>query len=113
MLKKTGIVVAPVATGLIAFTPFAFAGEKSDWDGHKVEHIDYKSDNSVDREQYNECSFSQNEGALSLLGELGGLFAEPAPAGPESVTNTQTQTQTGNCTNVGDTVGVGTPPVLG
>ena len=113
MLKKTGIVVATEA-GLLALTPLAFAGEShGDWHkdhgSHKVEKksdfdYDYDVDNSIDREQYNECAFGQSQDvAQSVLGALP-LVAPvppvPAPAGPVA----QTQDQTGNCTNVGDTL---------
>ena len=111
MLKKTGIVVATAAAGMIALTPLAFAGEShGDWHkdrGHKVEKTDYdfeyNLDNSVSRNQSNECSFGQSQGiSSSLLGVVplldAGPVAVPAPGGPI----TQTQTQDANCTNVGD-----------
>ena len=101
MLKKTGIIVATAATGLLALTPFAFAD--SGWN-HDTS-IKYKSDSSVDRDQHNKCAFGQSQGVdslfdqLPLIGELPPVPpAPPAPAG--SVV--QTQTQAGNCTNVGD-----------
>ena len=79
MLKKAGIVIAALAATSVAAAPLAFAS---------VDY-DYNSDNSVDRAQYNRCSFEQNSygnrdavlGVVPLVGE---------------------QTQTLNCTNVGD-----------
>jgi hypothetical protein len=109
VLKKTGIVVAAVATGLIALTPFAFADEHhGDWHkDHGVEKVEYKVDNSIDRQQYNKCFFGQEQGISSTLGLLPLVGAVPALPGPD----TQTQTQTGNCTNVGDTTGAALPVV--
>lgn len=113
MLKKTGIVVAAVATGLIGLSPLAFA---DDWGHHhgpdKVEiseDNDTKTfeDNSINREQYNECGFIQNEDS-SVTGLLGPL-PTPVPV-PLPVPGLGAQAQTGNCTNVGDTTGAALPP---
>src|SRR5689334_22349188 len=62
VLKKTGIVVAAVATGLIGLSPLAFA---DDWHHHGPDKVEISEDNdtktfednSINREQYNECGF--------------------------------------------------------
>ena len=104
MLKKTGIVVAAVATGLIGLSPLAFA---DDWGHHrgadKVEISEDNDtmnfeDNSIDREQYNRCVFIQNQESSTT----GGLL-DPLPL---PVPGLGAQTQDLNCTNVGDATGV-------
>jgi hypothetical protein len=104
VLKKAGLVVATVTVGMIAVSPLAFAGDKGDksHDAHRSNHNDHsysvsedndydaRVDNSVEREQHNDCDFIQNqEGAFEtpLLGAL------PLLGG---------QTQALNCTNFGD-----------
>ena len=108
MLKKTGIVVAAVATGLIGLSPLAFA---DDWHrgADKVEISEdndyyYESDSSIDREQYNRCALIQNqESSVDITpGLADGVLP---PVGDLPVLGGQSQT--GNCTNVGDTIGVG------
>lgn len=105
MLKKTGIVVAAVATGLIGLSPLAFA---DDWGHHrgadKVEISEDNDtmnfeDNSTDREQYNRCVFIQNQESSTT----GGLL------GPLEIPVLGDQSQIANCTNLGDTTGVELP----
>jgi hypothetical protein len=100
VLKKTGIIVAVVAAATVAAAPLAFAGESNKshhaWssDHHSSSaDYDYKVDNSVDRDQHNECAFAQQSrsdreslsesvlGVVPLVGD---------------------QSQMLNCTNVGD-----------
>ena len=119
MLKKTGIVVAAVATGLIGLSPLAFA---DDWGHHyrgadKVEISEDNDtrmfeDNSVERNQSNRCLFIQDqdssiaqEGLLDLPVEVP-VVDEDAVGGADL----GDQTQDGNCTNAGDTEGL-LPPV--
>lgn len=109
MLKKTGIVVATAATGLLAFTSFAFASAPHD---NKVEN---KTDNSISREQSNECKFKQGQTETNgveapLLGALPGVPAAPA-VGDVDPEQEQTQEQNGNCINTGDGVLPPLPPV--
>ena len=109
MLKKAGLVVATVTMGMIAVAPLAFAGDKGDksHEAHRSdndrsysvsEDNDYDAyvDNSVERNQENECEFYQNQEG-SVEGPLNSpvLGALPLLGGG--------QTQTLNCTNVGDT----------
>ena len=112
MLKKTGIVVAAVATGLIGLSPLAFA---DDWGHHGPDKVEISEDNdtktfednSLNREQYNECGFIQNEESSTVVSP--GLLEGAVPPPLSSVLGPQTQT--GNCTNVGDTTGAAIPPV--
>jgi hypothetical protein len=112
VLKKTGIVVAAVATGLIGLSPLAFA---DDWGHHRgVDKVEISEDNdtrtfednSINREQYNRCVFIQNQESSTT----GGLL-EPLPV-PVPVPGLGAQAQDANCTNVGDTTGAELPPVL-
>lgn len=123
MLKKTGIVVATVATGLIGLSPLAFA---DDWDNFRgadkveiSEDNDTKTyeDNSIERNQSNHCLFIQDQDASI---EQEGLLELPVDApivDEEPVDGADLgddQTQEGNCTNAGDTSGLlpPVPPVL-
>ena len=106
MLKKTGIVVAAVATGLIGLSPLAFA---DDWGHGGPDTVEVNkdfdvSDSSIDREQYNECAFIQNEESSTVVspGLLDGVL-------PPLSSVLGDQSQTGNCTNVGDTTGAALP----
>jgi hypothetical protein len=120
VLKKTGIVVAAVATGLIGLSPLAFA---EDWGHHRgadkveiSEDNDTRTfeDNSINREQYNRCVFIQDQDASATGGLLDPLPV-PAPVpGPVDLPTLGAQTQDANCTNVGDTTGAALPlgPVI-
>jgi hypothetical protein len=112
VLKKTGIIVAAVATGLISLSSVALA---DDWDHlrgpEKVsisEDNDTKTvtDNSVEREQFNRCAFIQDQDSSTAIdgGALDGAVP-PLPALP----GLGDQAQDANCTNVGDTAGAALP----
>ena len=115
MLKKTGIIVATIATGLIGLSPLAFA---DDWGfpHHGADKVQIsedndtntKTDNSIDRKQYNHCAFIQDQDASSVVD--GGGLTDAVPAVDDlPVVGDQDQDQEANCTNVGDTVGAATP----
>ena len=87
MLKKIGMVAAVATAGMLALSPLAFAGDK---DGHGDRQPDRSSetsvsvqDNSVERNQVNQCDLGQ-ESAPALLGLL------------------PSQIQVLNCVNIGD-----------
>ncbi len=94
MLKKAGIVVAAAATGLLALSPLAFAGEHHEAPA-PVNHTNVESGNVT-----NDCDFSQEgpqvdqtlTGGNSLLGAADLVTGAVAPI--------TAQTQAGNCTNV-------------
>jgi hypothetical protein len=103
VLKKVGIVAAAATAAMIALSPLAFATD-SDGDNHHGHHGHHSShdsdrgdeggettniyleDESVERNQSNDCDFDQEFTNAGLLG----------------VAAIVTQTQTDNCVNVGD-----------
>lgn len=60
MLKKAGMVVAVAATGLLAVSPLAFAGDHEDHDGHRGDKTSVEDVNSIDG--------SNDGGLLNLAG---------------------------------------------
>jgi hypothetical protein len=94
VLKKAGIVVAAAATGLLALSPLAFAGEHHEAPA-PVNHTNVESGNVT-----NDCDFGQQgpqvdqtlTGGSSLLGAADLVTGAVAPV--------TAQTQAGNCTNV-------------
>ena len=95
MLKKVGIIVAAAAVGVLAVTSFAFAND----DEASVTEIT----NTIVEEGNlaNDCPIGQEGGTFdqNLLGGDSLLGAAGAVTG--AITPLTTQTQTGNCTNVG------------
>jgi hypothetical protein len=95
VLKKAGILVAVAAAGVIAITPFAFAGN-----GHHESSSDVNYTNVEDGNVTNDCEFGQEgpavaqdlTGGSSLLGAADLVTGAIAPI--------TTQTQLGNCTNL-------------
>jgi len=95
VLKKIGIVAATVTAGMLALSPLAFADD-GDWsavvkdnDKVKISHEYFSlEDDSVEREQENECSFEQDATGAGLP-VVGGILPP-------------TQAQTDNCVNNGD-----------
>ena len=82
MLKKAGIIVATVATGVLAVSSFAFADES---------HGNLKND----------CAFGNQGGSPAALADqgdslLGGLIGAVTSA----ATDASTQANTANCNNV-------------
>jgi hypothetical protein len=94
VLKKAGIVVAAVAAGAIALTPFAFAhdgGESSD-----VNYSNMESGNLS-----NDCEFGQQGAAVDSTATGGSSLASVAGAVTDIIAPVTTQTQALNCTNIG------------
>ena len=93
-MKKTGIIVAAVATGLIGLSPLAFAADDVRDNGRATvsEDSDTRTttDNSVEQGQYNRCSFEQEQRSDSRF---------PVPTGGPASGD---QMQMLNCTNMGD-----------
>ena len=98
MLKKAGILIGVAAAGVIAITPFAFAG-----DHHGSSHESSRDMNYSNVESGNvgnDCEFGQAGsqvdqnlvGGNSLLAAAGAVTGAVAPV--------DTQTQAANCTNV-------------
>jgi hypothetical protein len=85
VLKKTGIVVAAAATGLLALSPLAFA-----------DTTNTQSDNTT-----NDCALGQDAGATrqSLTGGDSGLLGA-AGLVTGVVAPVTAQTQAANCTNI-------------
>jgi len=97
VLKKAGILVGVAAAGVIAITPFAFAGD------HGSSHESSGETNYSNVEENNvgnDCEFGQEGAAVaqdltggdSLLGVAGAVTGGVAPV--------TTQTQALGCTNV-------------
>jgi hypothetical protein len=95
VLKKAGILVAVAAAGVVAITPFAFAGN-----GHHESSSDVNYSNVEENNVGNDCEFGQEGAAVaqdlaggdSLLGVAGAVTGAVAPV--------TTQTQALDCTNV-------------
>ena len=96
MLKKTGIVVASVAAGLIGLSPLAFASEyHHGWDkGHETHGV-HESGFSADTTQSNECLLIQDQDSTETI--TPGLLGAVVPEVGDLLGGDQTQT--GNCTN--------------
>ena len=113
MLKKTGIIVATIATGLIGISSVAFADDWDDFRGPEKVSIsedndtDTRTDDSVERNQSNRCLFIQDQdSATSITAGEGPLGALPALPGLGD------QDQEGNCTNTGDNLVPPLAPVV-
>jgi hypothetical protein len=98
VLKKAGIVAATATAGILALSPLAFAADPDDRGDGRDDTVVSVEDNSVERNQVNECSFEQNSATTGLLGPILSL---------------PTQRQQGNCVNVGDGSSVRPPPPPG
>ena len=99
MLKKVGIVAAAATAAMIALSPLAFADhhDGDDRDGETTNI--WVEENGEERNQSNECEFSQ-EFTNSGLIDVGALV---------------TQDQSGSCTNLGDDAEISEPapaPIL-
>ncbi|WP_214403247.1 hypothetical protein [Pseudonocardia lacus] len=94
MLKKAGILVGVVAAGVIAITPFAFAGDHHE-SSSEVNYSNVESGNVG-----NDCEFGQAGSQVdqNLVG--GSSLVAAAGAVTGAVTPADTQTQLLNCTNV-------------
>ncbi|WP_433556257.1 hypothetical protein ACQPWY_28715 [Pseudonocardia xinjiangensis] len=92
MLKKAGIVAVAATAGIFALTPLAFALDRDDRGDGDDNTSFVIEDNSVERNQVNRCDFEQNSAATGLLGPI------------------LSQSQQGNCVNVGDGSSLGPPP---
>ncbi len=94
MLKKAGILVAAAAAGLVALTPFAFAGDHHDAPA-PANHTNISEGNVG-----NDCKFDQagSRVAQDLMG--GSSLVDVAGAVTGIVTPADAQTQLGNCTNL-------------
>jgi hypothetical protein len=94
VLKKAGILVAAAAAGLVALTPFAFAGDHHDAPA-PVNHTNISEGNVG-----NDCDFGQagSRVAQNLTG--GNSLVDVAGAVTGIVTPADAQTQLGNCTNL-------------
>ena len=65
MLKKAGIVVAAAAAALLAVSPLAFAGDKSDGDHGQGDRTSNKQINKVDNDRERSSSGIVNVDALN------------------------------------------------
>ena len=81
MLKKAGIIVAAVATGVLAVSSLAFA------------------DTSTGNVK-NDCAFGNAGGSPSALAEQGSSLLGGLGAVTSIVTDATSQANTGNCTNL-------------
>jgi hypothetical protein len=95
VLKKAGILAAVAVAGVIAITPFAFAG-----DHHESSSSDSNYSNVEENNVGNDCEFGQEGPAVAQ--DLTGGNSLAALAGPVSgvVAPITAQTQTLDCTNV-------------
>lgn len=107
MLKKTGIIAAAAAAGVLGLSSLAFATTGGDDHGHGSSNVEYSS---VERDNLsNDCEFAQDGGTVdqnltggsSLLDVGGAVTGAAAPV--------QTATQALNCTNLNltDVVDIG------
>jgi hypothetical protein len=103
VLKKVGIVAAAATAAMIALSPLAFA-DHDDHDGDRDRDREttnvWIEENGEERNQSNECEFSQEVSNASGLVPVELLV---------------TQTQSDNCTNLGDDAEISEPapaPVL-
>jgi hypothetical protein len=95
VLKKAGILIGVAAAGVIAITPFAFAG-----DHHESSSSDTNYSNVESGNVGNDCEFGQAGsqvdqnlvGGDSLLAAAGAVTGAVIPA--------DVQSQAANCTNV-------------
>jgi hypothetical protein len=95
VLKKAGILAAVAVAGVIAITPFAFAGN-----GHHESSSDVNYSNVEENNVGNDCEFGQEgpavaqdlTGGSSLVGAAGLVTGAVAPI--------TAQTQALNCTNL-------------
>jgi len=96
VLKKVGMVAAVATAGMLALSPLAFAGDKNDQADRERDRSSETSvavqDNSVERNQVNQCDLSQ-ESTPALLGLL------------------PSQIQLLNCVNIGDGSSI-VPPLV-
>ncbi|WP_214403250.1 hypothetical protein [Pseudonocardia lacus] len=92
MLKKTGIIIAAVAAGAIALTPFAFAHDGGSSD---VNYSNVESGNLS-----NDCEFGQQGPAIDSTATGGSSLAAVAGAVTDVIAPVTTQTQALNCTNL-------------
>ena len=95
MLKKAGILIGVAAAGVIAITPFAFAGN-----GHHESSSDVNYSNVEDGNVTNDCEFGQEGPAIAqdLTGGSSLLGAADLVTG--AVAPVTTQTQALDCTNI-------------
>jgi hypothetical protein len=95
VLKKAGIVVATAAAGVLALAPLAFAtGADDRGDGTSIS----VEDRAAERNQVNRCDVEQDATATGLLGPILSL---------------PSQSQQGNCVNLGDGSTYRPPPPPG
>ena len=92
MLKKVGIVVAAVAAGAIALTPFAFAHDGGSSD---VNYSNVESGNLT-----NDCAFGQEGAAVDSTATGGSSLAAVGGLVTDVIAPVTTQTQALNCTNL-------------
>ncbi|HZG89308.1 MAG TPA: hypothetical protein VEZ42_03755 [Pseudonocardia sp.] len=101
MLKKTGIIVAAAAAGVLGLSSLAFATTGNDDHGHGHSHSSVEYSNTESGNLGNDCDFAQDGGSVdqnlagggSLLGVGGAVDGLVAPV--------TTQIQALNCTNIG------------
>ena len=97
MLKKAGILVGIAAAGVLALTPLAFANNDShDEDAHEVSVTSIEDHNLT-----NDCEFSQDGGEVTSTATGGDSVLGAAGLVTDIVAPVTTQTQLGNCTNIG------------
>jgi hypothetical protein len=97
VLKKAGILVGVAAAGVIAITPFAFAGDHHE-SSHESGDVNYSNVESGN--VGNDCEFGQAGSQVdqNLVGGSSLIAAAGAVTG--IVTPADVQTQAANCTNV-------------
>ncbi len=100
MLKKTGIIVAAAAAGVLGLSSLAFATTGNDDHGHPapsvVEYSNTESGNLA-----NDCEFGQDAGSIDQDVTSGSSLLGVADAATGLVAPITTQAQALNCTNIG------------
>ena len=102
MLKKAGIVVAAATAGILALTPFAFAHNDHDdhhEPHHESSHVEYS--NVEEGNLTNDCDFTQDAGSIDQSLTGGSSLLDMGGIAEGLIAPVTTQTQLGNCTNVG------------
>ena len=97
MLKKAGILVGIAAAGVLALTPLAFANNDSKEDAPAVSSMTSIEDNNLT----NDCPITQEGPEVDSTATGGDSFLGAAGLVTDIIAPVTTQTQLGNCVNLG------------